>query len=347
MGSDDLRVDAGGVLVEVRGLGRLGRGARRWVDAALAPLPPGGDDEADVVITVDPRPRPDHRAEYGLWLGADGIWLPGRMGLGTTLALEGRALIARIHPRIAPSQLGHRVYLMLVEASLWRTGSMLLRTAVVEHGGRRLAVTGWSGSGKTRVVLEALSRGGRLVGDDIVALRDGRVAPVLAELTLRPRHEDQVRERAGRRPVRGRASGVRPDRRRQPSPWLRQLGTKVGDLRRLLGERTLAPGPGECIGTAGPLDGLLILGMVGGADDARTLAALSASYLAPHAAVEAAALQLWGERFPHGLQPGTAERIAAARQALSGVPVSRVPAVVDAAAAADATDRLMSMGGAS
>lgn len=346
MGTDVLHLSAGGVAVELDGADRLGRGASAWVRSALRPLAsPHVDSAPDVVIRVAARPRPQQRAEHGIWVGPEGAWLEGRRGLGTLLDLGGSPLVADVPPGVASSQLGHGLYLLLVGASLWRDGATLLRAAVVELGGRRLAVSGWSGSGKTRVVLELLARGGTLLGDDVVALREGRVSCVLAEVTLRPEHADQL-PGAGQR-IAWLPSRPRPGSdRHRPNRRSAHLAVRLRDLRRAVGERRVGTFAAGGPGAPGRLDSLLLLGMSGGgADGARALAALGASYQASHTPIAAVATQLWGQEFPRGLLPAVTDRVAAAVEALRGVPVEHRAAVRDAEDARRAADRLADLAG--
>ncbi len=99
--------------------------------------------------------------------------------------------VVRIDPRLDVHVFQTWVQLPLLRAALHRAGGMLARLTVVEVAGRRVALVAPSRTGKTRVVVELLRRGARLVGDDWTAVdAQGHVAAACPLMVVR----DQARE---------------------------------------------------------------------------------------------------------------------------------------------------------
>lgn len=350
--ADRLRRGHGAVTVEIRGLARLNRDAATWVGAALGGLPEGAPGPPDVSVEVAPVPAPGRRAEHGVALVSEGVWVGDRLGRGAVLALADTPLAARVDPSIPSWHLGYGVHLLLVSVAAWRQRALTLRAAVVETAGRRIGVAGWSGGGKTRIVLELLRRGGSLVGDDVVALApDGTVHPLLAELTVRPGHADQlpptVRPAAGRRALsQGLEAAARLSGR---SRTLSEVTARLADVARSASERTVAVSsvfPGTRLGEAGRLDAMLLLREpgLGRVDAAQALASLTGSYHLLHRATELAALHRWSDRLREPLLPPFSARRAAFAAALEGVAVLEAAPAADQTAAATLADRLTEVG---
>lgn len=189
--SPTLELLAAGVGVRLVGLELLGAATAGWVRAALRPLGTPIDDP-DVTIEVRQMSvRPGRRIEGGMALLEDGLWVGDRFDRGAILEIQNGHFGAVVSPDIPTTSLTD-LYLLLVDAALARQGGMVLRMAAVQTATRRIGVSGWSGAGKTRLVLTLMGgHGATLIGDSVVGcLADGTIAPVAANLKIRPAHRD-------------------------------------------------------------------------------------------------------------------------------------------------------------
>ncbi|MEX0757287.1 MAG: hypothetical protein WD204_05010, partial [Acidimicrobiia bacterium] len=238
-----------------------------WVRAALRPLGTPIDDP-DVTIEVSQMSvRPGRRIAHGMALVEDGVWVGDRFGRGGILRIHNGHLSAVVSPDIPPTWLND-LYVLLVDAALARRGGMVLRMSAVQTATRRIGVSGFSGSGKTRLLLTLIGvHGATLIGDSVVGcLADGTIAPMAVNLKIRPEHRDLF-------PMEG--SIVSASRtwlarkfegsdsaggRRHRSPG-RRVGPLVAERIRARGERQL-DGGGLGIGSVGGngrLDSLVML----------------------------------------------------------------------------------------
>lgn len=276
---------------------------------------------------VDCLPFPPIRAEFGVRLAPDGgVWIGDRFARGALVTVQDGKFSVRLD-RSADATLLELVRTPLLEHALYDVGGGTLRAACVEVDGRRVAIGGWSGNGKTRVVLELLlTHGGRLLGDDLVAVTPlGDVAPLWCGLTLRPEHDLQLAGSPGRRWRFRRTAARWLDHYANQSNGRRTVRA-VADagargmrhfMERRVGFQELAVD--DRPGSQGRIDALLVLGpATGPKDPARLLAAFGCSYGAHLAAFEA------GFRY-QGLQepllPDFDRRVQVAKKALAGTTV--------------------------
>ncbi|MEX2653441.1 MAG: hypothetical protein WD532_00245 [Acidimicrobiia bacterium] len=309
----------------IRHADRLTPDLAHRVAASLLPLsrPDSGEVPAIDFEFVDRMPVPSIRAEFGVRLAPDGgVWIGDRFARGALVTVRDGKFSVQLD-RSADANLLELVRTPLLEHALYDVGGGTLRAACVEVDGRRVAIGGWSGNGKTRVVLELLlEHGGRLLGDDLVAVTPlGDVAPLWCGLTLRPDHDLQLAKSPGRGSRLSRAAARwldqyenHPNGRRTPRAV---VGVGARGMRhfmeRRVGFQEIAVD--HRLGSQGRIDALLVLGPATGAKDPiRLLAAFGCSYSAHLAAFEA------GFRY-QGLQepllPDFDRRLQVAKKALA------------------------------
>ncbi|MGH3441160.1 MAG: hypothetical protein ACRDUY_03775 [Nitriliruptorales bacterium] len=325
-----LTVRIGGLVsIRLTGLELLGRETARWAKEALGPLATAeaGPVDATIEIRAD-TPAPGRRIEHGLALVDGAIWIGDGFGRGGIVRLDADVR-AQVDPSVSPSVLGDRLYFLLLRVALARRGAVLLRAGAVEVAGRRIVATGWSGAGKSRLVLTLLARhGGRLIGDDVVAvLPDGRIAPAVADVTIRPEHRDLVHL-----PGTGRVAALRAaaatglehlGRRAPRMQGLAKVSGGVAEVLRQGGERIVGVSRVVPAGLAEPgrIDTLVLLRDAVGADPVEFLVGIERTYLLAHEAVEAVARATGMVDAATVLLPADHDRRAAVTAALAGVRV--------------------------
>lgn len=334
-----MKVQVGDVVVTVTG--EVPERTISW----FAALPAG---PADVAADIELRFRDDLRTEGRpllgtgwLWADATDLWVADHHGRGARLPLP-RLTPVEVDRRLDPGLVHAAVLVPLLRAATWRRGGVLLRAAGIELDGRRIVATGWSGSGKTGLVVAALRRGGAYLGDDWVALgSDGTVAPVPARLFLRdrtgpdgaPHRTAAMAERALRRASRG-TDGRMSRVLDTLADWAFHAGTTEAVPGDLVADARIA--------TRGRLDTIVVLdlgGCLDGADTdlaAEVLAASSQGFVAESADVEAAHRSIFPGRFDEPLFPTFAEEQDRIRTLTADVPVS-----VAGAIGADGPDGLL------
>ncbi|MEX2654691.1 MAG: hypothetical protein WD532_06630 [Acidimicrobiia bacterium] len=321
---------AGLVTERLEHANRLGESAAGYVAHALAPLVTTDLDATEpaiVVTVVDEVPVPRDGAEYGVRLGPNGtVWIGDHRGRGGLLSVTkggGTVLL----DRNADASVLSRLRVPLLEIALSAAGGGTLRAAGVQVDGLRLGIAGWAGMGKSRIVLELLSRhGGRLLGDDLLAVtREGEIATLSCRVTVRPEHRNLL-PRSLRRRARMRQSGARVLGRFSKGRGLPRTAAAFANA----GARVMRDyseqhvGVGQLIGNGrvgsmGRLDAVLILGSERpGVEPSRRLAAYGCSYSAHVAALEAALL---AQGLDAPLLPDVSFRQQIARRALSGAHV--------------------------
>lgn len=324
-----LHVDVAGlVCLEFVDHVRLAAAPRRWVDTGLSPLATPSCASPDIDIRVaESVPPPGARIQHGLSLGDHGIWVGDRLGRGALLPVpDGRASVF-IDRQIDPYVLRDIVYAYLLRQALWQYGWLLVPLTVLEVDGRRIGITGWSGTGKTQLALALLTGAdGRLLGDDLVALSpDGTVAAASMDIGVRPEHRALV---AGinATPLMAhfavRVLGALA--RSTSSPTIRKIAIGLAEIARAgaqsmvgLDELGLSP----VAGAPGPLDLLVVLGR---SEDAVPVVGASESmYFLQHEALDALRSGAWPSAAP--LVPTAAARCELLRAALGGVPSVRLP----------------------
>lgn len=328
---DPLDVEVAGVGVRIRGAGQLQTSTRQWVESGLLPFAaPGTAPEVTIDVT-GATPGPGRRIEHGFALVDEGLWVGDRFGLGAVLDLHGDRLAARVHPAAPRSVLSWHVYLVLVRAALARRGADILRMAAVEVDGRRVGIGGWSGSGKTRLVLtQILHHGGRLLGDQVLAnLPDGTVAPLTADLRVRAEHADLLLvERRGRsRLRRGAARRLDELGARSSGGPVARLSVGLAEILREGGETRVGAAdlaPGRPLGAPGALDTVVLLRDRPAAAPIDFLLGTQGVYLALHDAADHAARAVWPEVGP--LRLGGDVRREVLEKTLAGVAVVERPA---------------------
>lgn len=168
-----------------------------WIATVFGPLDGGAGKTAKTDITirfVDHVPTGKGRL-WPLPVGQveDGLSFTDHLGYSAAMRFplsENEILVDR---KIDPWFFQRWIYMPLIKASLWKHGISLMHSAALKIDGRRVAITGWAGAGKTPIMLSLLERGAELIGDDWVALtEDGTVFPLSAQLNLTDSHEPFV-----------------------------------------------------------------------------------------------------------------------------------------------------------
>jgi hypothetical protein len=191
---------AGLVSVRLTGVRLLRGDTGYWVRTVLGPLASAAHGEADVTIRFAPdvRPRGPELGSLPVGIaGRDEVWVADPRGRPAVLPLADLgSRPVTVDTEIDPWAFESWVFMPLVRAALWKHGASLIHAAGAVVDGRAVALAGWTGSGKTRVVMELLARGADLLGDDWLALTpEGLVAPVQGhvDLTLDSRRREGFR----------------------------------------------------------------------------------------------------------------------------------------------------------
>lgn len=173
----------------------------RWIESAFGPLEACAHLEMPTEITIRFVDRIDRSATAlrPLPLG------PTEDGLLATDHLGHKALISfpisdreiLVERDIDPWFFQRWIYMPLLRASLWQHRVTLIHAAGVELDNKRVVFSGWSGAGKSPLALRMMAEGGRLIGDDWIALsEDGTVYPVTAHLNLNTWHAPHLGDRS-------------------------------------------------------------------------------------------------------------------------------------------------------
>jgi len=99
--------------------------------------------------------------------------------------LESDNITVRIQPNFLAYQLiPPLIVTPLIAFQLFKKGLSLVHAAAISDGENAILFTGFSGSGKTPIVLRAIDRGLKVFGDDHVILSKGKVLPFPTALSL-------------------------------------------------------------------------------------------------------------------------------------------------------------------
>lgn len=321
----------GHLRVRLEGAGEPGA---QVVRAALAGLPkPAG--RPDLVLRIGGAVRPGGQVLRPLPGGIDagGLWVADHLGRGARLPLFSETPVAAADRAIDAGFVYVWVFLPLVRALLWRRGRVMVHAAGAAIDGRAVAVAGWEGAGKSVAVLEALSQGADLVGDDWLAMGpDGTVAAVSALLNLHAAHLSSPHARRWRRPsirlaglaARGARKGAQGLRGARPvSVGLAQLAEAFRRASKVKAN-VAQVFPGAAVVSRAPLAALALLVPEGGTSlaaveqVATALSACSAVEWRHCADLEALAAFAWPER-ARTVFPSAAQEAAVVRRALADV----------------------------
>ena len=185
--------------VHLEGTEQLAEPLAEWTQRVVEPLrdlPPAPPGAPKIRIRFSPGVRPLGRKKSSIPGGfcEQGIWLADHLGRAAILPLadlDNRAV--EVDPAMDPSFFVSWVYMPVVRAGLWRTDATLVHAATAEIEGRRVALTGWSGTGKTLILLELLKAGANLLGEDWLVLSgSGHVGQVTAHLEIMQFHWERV-----------------------------------------------------------------------------------------------------------------------------------------------------------
>jgi hypothetical protein len=161
----------------------------------------------------------------------------------------------------------------LLNAAIVGRGSVALHGSAVLHEGVGVTACGWSGSGKTEVLLGFIGLGARYVGDEwLHTTPDGRVVGLPEPIRIQDWHVDQVpwlADRLGRRRITGMrvaAAGERGGRSLARAgrrlPGIRALGGaagRLGDARRHVDRSPAALFGADALRPAAPIDRVFLL----------------------------------------------------------------------------------------
>lgn len=131
--------------------------------------------EAEVTVgpvgLAIPHPELDLRAEREVRVRADrGAALLQLPGVATVGVQGGERVVVDPDPEVSPLLLAAWLLGTAAAFVLAQRGRFALHANLVEVQGRAVAIAGRRGAGKTTAALRLAQRGGRLLGDDLVAL---------------------------------------------------------------------------------------------------------------------------------------------------------------------------------
>jgi hypothetical protein len=147
-------------------------GAPSWMGLARQFGPYATEAAADLVVEeVPPVAGSATRWSGGIAPGRPPAALDGagrRAELDVGAWLDERAVV-RVERGFQPSAVFRRALMPALRARLaMRKGAALVRAAAYRLDGTTVAVAGWTGTGKTTLLIEALGRGAQYLGDDWV-----------------------------------------------------------------------------------------------------------------------------------------------------------------------------------
>lgn len=332
----------GGARIRYSGLALLGDATRSWVRGALEPLADDGGVDVDVdvavVVTAVEPVRPD-LISHGVALHPRGVWIGDRPGDGGVLSVRDGVPVIEVAPGINATTLRNPIHTLAAKIALWRHGATLVRLAAVDLDGYVVALAGGSGAGKTVAVLEMLRRGGRLLGDSVVALTpDGRLAPALADAKLR-RPPSPVRAGLSDRiAVASRGGRGRPSRM---ADRVRRAGLLLAEIVAWEGHTYVGVGGlGSAVGRPGPPHVLALLRPRPEPDPVRFVLASGASFFAVHHTVSRVVAAL-DPRGP-SLLPDEGQGAEALERAVAAARVREVPTGVVPGSAGRVIDEILS-----
>jgi hypothetical protein len=168
-----------------------------WIDTVFGPLNAEPHVEAATEIAfrfVDKVAKPAGRM-WPVPAGQtdQGLWFGDHLDRGALMRFPLHDSEILVERDIDPWFFQRWLYFPLLRASLWRHRICLVHAAGVTVNGKRVAISGWTGAGKSPVALKLLEHGGGFISDDWFALSsDGVVSPISAQLNLNSHHQGYI-----------------------------------------------------------------------------------------------------------------------------------------------------------
>jgi hypothetical protein len=168
-----------------------------WIDTVFGPLKAEPHVEAATEITfrfVDSVPKPAGR----LWpvpIGQtdQGLWFGDHLERGALMSFPLTDNDILVERDIDPWFFQRWLYFPLLRASLWQHRICLVHAAGVTVNNKRVAISGWTGAGKSPIALDLLERGSGFISDDWFAMSaEGVVSPISAQLNLNSHHQPYI-----------------------------------------------------------------------------------------------------------------------------------------------------------
>lgn len=145
---------------------------------------PGTDliDEVSDLYAYYPQENPDSLPDFAIALRPPNVWR-GLFQPQIQAYLNGSALLQPMHRRLGVPMLESSINWAMTDT----TRALLLHAGVVERNGRAVLLPGESGAGKSTLCISLISRGWRLLSDEMALIRpeDGQIQPHPRPISLK------------------------------------------------------------------------------------------------------------------------------------------------------------------